>query len=174
LGRSPRAKPRSFRIDETALEVLENESKRLRISPSALLNQFLIAYAEYGRFAEQMGALSLSRQTFMEVLSATQDDALVNAARRAGRSAIPAYVGAMRGPVTLQNIRELMVALSKHAHLFEFNEKEDNFGNHWTLVHGFGSKWSLFLVNYFGEAFAMAKVSIRHEVSERTVIFWLS
>ena len=110
----------------------------------------------------------------MEVLSATEDDALMNAAQRAGRSAIPAYVGAMRGPVTLQNIRELMLALSKHAHLFEFNEKEDNFGKHWTLVHGFGLKWSLFLVNYFGEAFAIAKVPVRHEVSERTVIFWLS
>lgn len=174
MGRSSRAKPRSFRIDESALEVLESEAKRRGASPSALLNQFLIAYAEYGRFVEQMGALSLSRQTLREILSAGQDEALIQAAQRAGRSAVPAYVGAMRGPVTLENIRQLMTALSKHAHLFEFNEKQDDFGRHWTLVHEMGSKWSLFLTHYFSEAFALANIRVRPEYSERTVIFWLS
>ena len=174
MGRSPRATPRSFRIDEAALEVLEAEAKRRRTSPSALLNQFLISYAEYGRFVEQMGGLTLSRKTLIEILGAAQDDALIQAAQRAGRSAVPAYVGAMRGPVTLQNIRELVETLSRHAHLFEFNEKEDGFGKHWTLVHELGSKWSLFLAHYFGEAFALANVKVRHEISERTVIFWLN
>ena len=139
-----------------------------------MLNQFLIAYAEYGRFADQMGALSLSRQTFAAILEATQEDALIAAAKRAGKSAIPAYVGAMRGPLTLENVRELLVALSDHAHLFEFNEKHDNFGRHWTLVHSLGSKWSLFLANYFGEAFAAINVKVRHELSERNVTFWFA
>jgi len=120
-----------------------------------------------------MAALSLSRMTFMEILSATPDDALAEAAERAGRSAVPAYVGAMRGPMTLENIRELMDALSKHARLFEFNEKQDSFGRHWTLVHELGSKWSLFLAHYFGAAFALVNVRVRQEASERTVIFWL-
>ena len=80
-----------------------------------------------------------NRQTFMEILGAADDEELAKAAERAGRSAVPAYIGAMRGPLTLQNIRELMDILSKHAHLFEFNEKEDHFGKHWALVHEFGS-----------------------------------
>jgi DNA-binding transcriptional ArsR family regulator len=165
--------PRSFRIDEDALEALEAEARRRRTSPSALLNQFLISYAEYGRFAEQMGALSLSRQTLTQILSATEDEALVKAAEQAGRSAIPAYVGAMRGPLTLQNIRGLMEVLSKHAHLFEFNEKHDDFGEHWTLIHELGLKWSVYLAHYFGEAFKLANSRVRPEISERTVIFWL-
>ena len=169
----PRAGPRSFRLDESALEVLEAEAKRRNTSPSALLNQFLVSYAEYGRVYEQMAALSLSRQTFMEVLSATQDAALAKAAERAGRSAVPAYVAAMRGPMTLQNIRELMAVLSKHAHLFEFNEKQDTFGKHWTLVHDFGPKWSLFLAHCFSAAFTLISARVRPEVSERAVILWL-
>ena len=168
-----RARPRSFRIDEDALQVLESEARRRSTSPSALLNQFVISYSEYGRIAEQMAALSLSRKTFIEILNATDEGALAEAAERAGRSAVPAYVGAMRGPMTLQNIRELMEVLSKHAHLFEFNEKQDSFGKHWTLVHEFGSKWSLFLARYFGAAFLMVKARVREEVSDRTVIFWL-
>jgi hypothetical protein len=120
--------PRSFRIDQNALDALESEARRRRIGPSALLNQFLISYAEYGRFADQMGALSLSRQTFGAILEATDEGALVKAAKDAGRSAIPAYVGAMRGPITLENIRDLMAALADHAHLFDFNEKQDGFG----------------------------------------------
>ncbi len=173
MGRSPRAMPRSFRIDENALKILEEEAKRRRLTSSALLNQFVISYAEYGRFADQMSALSLSRKTFTEILNATQDESLAKAAEQAGRSAVPAFVGAMRGPVNLQNIRELIDVLSKHARLFEFNEKQDNFGKHWTLVHELGPKWSLFLAHYFGEAFSLAKVRVRSEVSERSVIFWL-
>jgi len=169
----PRARPRSFRIDEESLQVLEAEARRRRTSPSVLLNQFVVSYAEYGRVAEQMAALSLSRKTFMEILSTTPDDALAKAAERAGRSAVPAYVGAMRGPMTLQNIRELMEALSKHAHLFEFNERQDGFGKHWTLVHELGPKWSIFLAHYFGAAFALVNARVREEVSERSVIFWL-
>ena len=119
-----------------------------------------------------MDALSLSRKTFMEVLSATNDDDLARAAERAGRSAVPAYIAAMHGPMTLQNIRDLMDALSSHARLFEFNENEDGFGRHWTLVHQLGSKWSLFLAHYFAQAFALANVGIRHDTSERSVIFW--
>ena len=67
MGRSARATPRSFKIDENALGILEAEARRRHTNPSALLNQFLTSYAEYGRIAEQMNALSLSRQTFMEI-----------------------------------------------------------------------------------------------------------
>jgi hypothetical protein len=110
----------------------------------------------------------------MEVLNATTEEALVRAARQAGKNAVPAYIGAMRGPLNLQNIRYLMDILSKHAHLFQFNEIEDNFGSHWTLVHELGAKWSIFLANYIGEALALAKVPERHELSERSVIFWFN
>jgi len=164
--------PRSFRIDENTLDILEAEARRRHTSPSALLNQFLTSFAEYGRFADQMCALSLSRQTFSEILNATDDESLVKAAERAGKSAIPAYVGAMRGRVTLESIRDLVDRLSKHAHLFEFNEKQDNFGKHWALLHELGPKWSIFLAYYFGEALKMANVRVRHEVSDRVVVFW--
>ena len=173
MGRSTRAMPRSFRIDENALEALESEAQRRHSSPSALLNQFLTSFSEYGRFADQMGALSLSRQTFSAILNATGEEALAKAASQAGRSAVHAYVGAMRGPLTQQNIRDLMEILSKHAHLFEFNEKNDDFGKHWTLLHELGPKWSLFLAHYFGEALKLANIRVRHETSDRTVIFWL-
>jgi len=174
LKHSPRALPRSFRIDEKALDVLQEEARRRHVNPSSMLNQFVVAYAEYGRFAEQMEAVSMSRQTFLEVLNATTDEALARAARQAGRNAVPAYVGTMRGPLTLETLRDLMEVLSKHAHLFQFNEIQDNFGSHWTLIHELGPKWSLFLANYIGEALALTKVPEHHEVSERSVIFWLN
>jgi len=174
VKRSPRALPKSFRVDENALEVLKFEARRRQTNPSVLLNQFLTSYVEYGRFAEQMGVLSLSRKTLIEILNAASDESLAKAAEQAGRSAVPAYIGAMRGPMNLQNIRELMDVLSKHAHLFEFNEKEDGFGEHVTLVHELGIKWSIFLAHYFGTAFELAKVRVHQEISERTVIFWLT
>ena len=125
--RSTMTVPRSFRIDERALEVLQDEAQRRRINPSSLINQFVVAYSEYGRFAEQMGAISLSRQTFMEILNATPEGALIEAAQHAGKSAVPTFIGAMHGRVSVQTIRQLMEVLSTHAHLYEFNEMNDSY-----------------------------------------------
>jgi len=154
------------------MQVLQTEAKRQHTSPSALLNDFVVSYAEYGRFVDQMGAISLSRQTLTAILDATQDDTLTKAAEQAGRSAVPAYIGAMQGRLTKESIHDFMEVLSRNAHLFQFNESNDGFGPHWTLVHELGSKWSTFLAHYFGEAFRLAKVPVHHEKSERSVIFW--
>jgi len=173
LTRSRRTVPRSFRIDEKALEILESEAERQSISPSSLVNRLIIGYVEYGRIADQMGALSMSRKTLIEILNSIPDETLIPSAERAGKSAAPAYVGAMRGHLSLQSIRYLMSVLSKHAKLFEFNEIDDIEGLHWTLIHDLGLKWSLFLAHYFSEAFASANVKVRFDVSDRNVIFWL-
>jgi len=173
LTGSRRTVPRSFRIDEKALEILESEAERQSISPSSLVNRLIVGYVEYGRIADQMGAVSMSRKTLIEILSAIPDETLVSSAERAGKSAAPAYVGAMRGRLSLQSVRYLMSVLSKHAKLFEFNEVDDNEGLHWTLIHDLGLKWSIFLAHYFGQAFASANVKVHFDISDRNVIFWL-
>jgi len=141
------------------------------MSLSSIVNKLVGSYVEYGRFAEQAHALSLSRNTFSLLLNAIGDEELKDAAEKAGRSA-SGFVAAVEGELTVSALRRFAGLLSAHANMFEFREPEDT-GDHWVLLHELGSKWSLFLANYFCAIFAEAKILVRTETSDRTVTFRL-
>ena len=163
--------PRSFRFDKKQLEALQSEARRQRESLSSLLNRLIAAYIEYGRFAKQAHALSLSRNTFSLLLNAIGDEELKYAAEKAGKSA-SGFVAAVEGDLTISSVRRFATLLSAHADMFEFNEPKDTEA-YWVLLHELGPKWSLFLAHYFGAIFAEAKIRVRTEASDRTVTFWL-
>ena len=163
--------PRSFRFDKKQLDVLQSEARRQRVSLSSILNKLVGSYVEYGRYAEQAQALSLSRNTFSLLLNAIDDEELKEVAEKAGRSA-SGFVAAVRGKLTISTIHQFAGNLSTHANMFGLNEPEDS-KNTWVLLHELGPKWSLFLEHYFGAIFAEAKIGVRSEASDRGVTFWL-
>ena len=163
--------PRSFRIDKKALGVLQSEARRQRVTLSSIVNKLITSYVEYGRFAEQAHAISLSQYTFSLLLNAIGDEDLIAAAERAGKSA-SGFVKAVHGRLTLLEIRRFISDLSAHANMFGFNEGRSIEGSHMVLLHELGPKWSLFLSHYIGELFASAKLQVRTEISDRSVTFW--
>ena len=163
--------PRSFRFDKKQLEVLQSEARRQGISLSSIVNKLVTSYVEYGRYAQQAQALSLSRNTFSGLLNAIGDEELEDAAGKAGRSA-SGFVAAVQGGLTVSTIRRFVSDLSTHANMFGFNESEANEG-YWILLHELGPKWSLFLSHYFAAIFAEAGIRVRTESSDRSVTFWL-
>jgi hypothetical protein len=132
-----------------------------------MVNQLVTSYVEYGRFAEQAQALSLSRNTFSLLLNTIGEEELKDAAEKAGRSA-SGFVAAVEGDLTISAIRRFVSLLSAHAKMFAFSEPEDTEG-YWVLLHELGPKWSLFLVHYFGAIFAEAKIRVQLDTSDRTV-----
>src|SRR6266567_6597232 len=78
---------KSFRVNEKALEALQEEAKRQSISVNTLVNQLLLNYSEFGRYLQRVNALKMSRKTFEEILNSVSDDSLVKAAQTAGKSA---------------------------------------------------------------------------------------
>lgn len=136
-----------------------------------MLNRLVTAYVEYGRYAKQAHALSLSRNTFSLLLNAIGDEELKDAAEKAGKSA-SGFVAAVEGRLTNPGLRRFATLLSAHANMFQFNEPAESEA-YWVLLHELGPKWSLFLAHYFGTIFAEAKIRVRTETSDRTVTFWL-
>ena len=160
---------KSFRVNRNALRALQDEAKRQNLSVNTMVNQLLISYAEYGRFAQRTHSINLTQKTFAEILAATSDDNLITAAQNAGRSAPQALISSKSGEVTVNSVLEYIQDLSAHANLFEFNETNEH--GHWTitLLHELGSKWSLFIANYFAEAFKAAGAEPKISSSERAV-----
>ena len=162
---------KSFRINQAAIEALHEEARKQTISLNTLVNQLLVSYAEFGRYMKQMQSLTLTRQTFAGILNAAAEDKLIEAAKKAGKSAPETIVESMYGKMTLNGLIEYMHYLSGYANCFEYSEKEEN--GHWTITftHELGPKWSLFTANYFQQALESAGVKSKYKISDRSTTF---
>jgi hypothetical protein len=136
-----------------------------------MVNQLVASYVDYGRYAEQAHALSLSQNTFSLLLNSIGDEELKDAAEKAGRSA-SGFVAAVEGNLAISSVRRFVSLLSAHANMFAFTEPEDTEA-YWVLLHELGPKWSLFLSHYFGAIFAEAKIQVQTDTSDRSVSFRL-
>ncbi len=171
MPREGKTVAKSFRVNEKALSALQEEAARQSVSVNTLVNQLLLDYSEFGRFLQRVNALRLSRKTFGEILNSVSEDSLVKAGQVAGKSAPMALIASKWGKITVNTVIEFIHDLSAYANLFEYYEKNEN--ERWTitLMHELGPKWSTFLTNYIGEAFAAAGVQPRTKTSDRAVIF---
>ncbi len=169
----PRTVAKSFRINEEALEALQEEATRQNISVNTLVNQLLLDYAEFGRFVQRANAVRLTRRTFEEILNIAPEEGLSKAGHAAGKSAPGAIITSKWGKLNMDNVIGFVRDLSTYANLFEYYEKEEN--GHWTitLVHEMGPKWSAFIAHYISEAFVAAGTQPKMKTSDRAVIFTL-
>ncbi|OLE84666.1 MAG: hypothetical protein AUF79_17470 [Crenarchaeota archaeon 13_1_20CM_2_51_8] len=171
MPREGKTVAKSFRVNEKALSALQEEAARQSVSVNTLVNQLLLDYSEFGRFLQRVNAIRLSRKTFGEILNSVSDDSLIKAGQVAGKSAPMALIASKWGKITVNTVIEYIHDLSAYANLFEYYEKNEN--ERWTitLMHELGPKWSTFLTQYIGEAFAAAGVQPKTKTSDRAVIF---
>jgi hypothetical protein len=90
LGEHGKTITRSFRIDEGALEALEEEATRRNISVNTYLNQQIVAFASFDRHFLKLGMVKLSGNTLQMLVDAASDQTmwrppLTPPARRPGR-----------------------------------------------------------------------------------------
>jgi len=162
---------KSFRINQQAIEALGEEARKQTISLNTLVNQLLVGYSEAGRYVKQMHGLTLTRQTFVEMLNVLPEDKMIEIGRAAGKNTPVAIITSKHGKMTVDGIIEYLHFLSSYANLFEYSETEEN--GHWTitLTHELRRKWSLFLAGYFDEAFAAVGVKCKYTVLDSSTAF---
>lgn len=165
--------PKSFRIDESALQAVEVEATSLNVSPNTLVNQILKQYAEFDRFARKINTVKISSAPFRGILAAVDVGQLIEVAKTAGSSIPQAFTTAKSGKVDLESFIGHIRSLANYAQLFEFSETVDIHGRVVTLIHDFGLNWSIFLVHYVTEMFTQIGFSPKIEMSDRSVILTL-
>ena len=160
---------KSFRINKDALEAFEQEARKQAISLNTLVNQCLLGYSELGRYMKQMHSLTITRQSFTELLNLLPEDKLIETGRKAGKNTPMAIVTSKHGKMNFNGLIEYLHYLSSYANLFEYSETEEN--GQWTitLTHELGRKWSLFLAGYFEQAFTLIGVKTQRTVSDASV-----
>jgi len=166
--------PKSFRIDEAALQAVQAEAESQSVSPNTLVNQILKQYAEFDRFARKINTVKVSSAAFRGILSAGEIDKIIEVAKAAGSSIPQAFVTAKNGKVSRETLVDHIRSLATYAHLCEVSETSDAHGQVVTLIHDFGLNWSIFLVHYITAMFAQIGMSPRIEMSDRSVIVSIS
>jgi hypothetical protein len=172
-NRKTRTIPKSFRIDESALVAVEQEALAQKVSANTLVNQILIQYSDFDRFAKKINTVKTSSFVFRGILDAADIDKLIHVAKSAGSSIPQAFVTAKSGKMDLESLLGHIRTLAAYAHMYEYNENVSQQGHVVTLVHDFGLNWSIFLVHYITSMFEQIGISPKLEMSDRAVIFTL-
>lgn len=167
----PKTSTASFRLDESALEALQEDAKKQNVSVNTLLNQLVLTYANYDRPMKRFQTVKLPASTFRYILQGSKSETIVEAGKSAGSDVPKTFILAKWGELTMANSLEFLKSMSDHAKLFDYSEVVRDGRVSVTLSHNFGAKGSLFLQSYVVAMFApMGKVP-RFLPDENAVVF---
>jgi len=162
---------RSFRVDESVMAALEEESAKRTISVNALVNQQLLVFANFDRFHTRLDLVKLTGSSLQKLLESAPDDKIVEAAVLAAIDTPRSIILSKYGQVTFETTVEYIQMLAQFANLFECTISESPEGKVITLFHRFGTKGSLFLAKFVGMLLEQMGYAPKIETSAHSVGF---
>ena len=169
----PKTATASFRLDESALKAIQEDAKKQNVSVNTMLNQLVLTYANYDRPMKRFHMLKLPASSFVHILQAATDEAIIEAGKSAGKDVPKTYIQAKWGELTAQNALEYLKATADYTNLFEYSEVMRGGKVSVTLSHDFGAKGSLFLQRYIQAIFEPLGMPPRFLPDENAVSFEL-
>jgi hypothetical protein len=160
---------RSFRISARALKAIEEEAYSHNISVNTILNQQLLAFADFERFFRRLGLIKISSATFQRLLEAAPDKEIAQAARDAGGDTPKSIILAEEGSFNLQTAISFLQSLSEYASQFEYGEVNSGGKRIITLLHRLGPKGTVFFSNYTKALFEQLGLFPKISTSDHSV-----
>ena len=167
--KSKKTATRSFRIDETALEVIEKDAGARNISVNTLVNQILLSYANFDHYLMQLPMIRIASDTFGYLLEAMSDENVSEAGRRTAANIVKSIILSKHGEVNLNSVLDYFKLISDYGKIYSYNESEANGNRTITLIHKWGRKGSLYFVQYAMSIFEMIDVQPKITTTENSV-----
>ncbi len=99
---------RSFRIDKSFAEILNNEADRMGISVNAMMNSILKQYTEFTRFQSKLDMIMINREMFKNVLDCLNEDQSYNLGLDLGKNYPKDAILFWKKHISLETIIEYM------------------------------------------------------------------
>jgi len=162
---------RSIRISQELDELLQKDSENKRISVNSLISTMMTKYAEWDRFADKFGYVTLTKEAFKTILEITDEKKLNELARVMG-ARLPKEVMLFWFKKTDMEAFLSYVALyGKYSGLLEYELEKEGDRITITAHHELGDKWSTFLKIFIGEAMKdMLRIIPEFEVSKSSIV----
>src|SRR5580693_5229242 len=111
----------SFRLDEAALNVLQEDAKKQNVSVNTLVNQLILTYANYDRPMKRFHMVKMSASTFRHILRAAKNETIIEAGTLAGNDGPKTSILAMSGELTTENALSYLKTMGNYSALFEYS-----------------------------------------------------
>ena len=149
MPRQPRSSViRSFRLDQSALEIIERDAQEKHISVNTLVNQLILAYVNMDRYLEEFPMVKISSVGLGMLLEGVSDEYAKAAARRLAQNVVQSQIMSKRGDLSLSTILEYFRTVSEYSKVFTLKEAESNGKKIVTVYHRYGPKGSIYFQEY--------------------------
>ena len=142
---------RTIRITPELDEILQKDAQAKRTSVNALITSIMTKYAEWDRYTERFGYMTISKDLFTSVLGAADDAKLIQAALELGARLPKEVILFFFKELNVDTFLAYMTLTCKYGHIAE-NEVQTH-GRDYTVTihHDLGEKWSNYLSSFVGQ-----------------------
>jgi hypothetical protein len=163
---------RTIRIPSDLDNIIQKDSKEKRSTANALISSILTKYAEWDRYTESFGFISLPRSDLKIIMQSLDDETIKQIAEQIGSTQGKEVTIFFFKKLTLDTVVSAISLFSKYAG-FGTYEIESNGRDH-TLVlhHELGRKWSIYIAHLVSRALkGTLGISPRFQIGENSIIF---
>jgi hypothetical protein len=136
---------KTMRIPNYINTVLEKDADSKGISVNALISMIMTKYAEWDRYIERFGGITIKAQALKEILGVVDDDKLAAIAKRSGSRFPKEFILFLFKRANLDTYLESLKLVCRYKGYARYELESD--GSEYTviLIHDLGEKWSNFL-----------------------------
>ena len=139
---------RTVRIPKALDTLLRKDAKTKRITVNALISSIMTKYAEWDRYNERFGVITMKREAFKSILGVIEDDNITRVSKEIGVQIPKQFILFWFKKTNLQTYLEYMSLVCRYAEFAQYEVDTDGSNYTMTLIHELGEKWSLFLKNW--------------------------
>lgn len=136
---------RTIRINQQLDSLLQKDAKSKSLSLNALITSVLNKYADWDRYTEKFGFISLTRDSFKSILETVDEERLTRAAREAGGRVPREFMLFWFKRISVETFLRYISLFCRYGQVAEYEVETD--GKNYTITahHSLGENWSIFL-----------------------------
>ena len=171
MSQSKKTVVRAIRLEKSVDDLLQKDAKNNRTSVNALISGMTTKYAEWDRYTERFGFVSLTGELFRSLLEIADEEKIIEVGKRLGVRLPKEVILFFFKKVTLETFLAYVSVFCRYGKVADYELEVKDKEYTITAHHNLGGKWSTFLQAFIGEAIkSELGLSARIDVSEGSVV----
>jgi len=170
--REKRTTLRAIRLTQDLDNVLREDAKAKNLSVNALVYSILTKYAEWDRFAEKFGFITIAQETFDRALELVEDEKLAKLGQELRARLLKEILFFWFKEANLKTLLAFISLFAKYSELIQCEIEAE--GKKYAIIyhHNMGQNWTTFTKCYVCEAIrTVVGTAPECESSKREMVF---
>ena len=161
---------RTVRISKDLDGVLEKDARVYRTSVNGLISSIMEKYAEWDRYTERFGHISIPTRLFRAILDLIDENALATLAEQTAVELTSQLILFWFKQISLENMLQYLSHLSEYGKMGEVEVENEGRDYTISIYHEYGKKWSTWLERYIDQVIrAYLKTAPQFQTTGNTI-----